>query len=158
MGTPPTVLLFVYGTLRTPVGGPAADTRNYEFVADHVVSSTLAVLHDAELLSFIHYPGTRRGEGSVIGELLELTDEGLEITDEIESHPDFFERQLASVETNEAICEAWVYWAPDQLLEAGQRIASGDWFDRDRSIDDGRTLDQALVKDKEANRAGLNDV
>ena len=69
------ILLFVYGTLRTPASGPQEDTQNYAQIKEHVVSSTPAVLAGADLLSFIHYPGIRPGVGSVIGEILEVSEE-----------------------------------------------------------------------------------
>lgn len=144
------VKLFVYGTLRTPVGGAPGDTRNYPRVADEVLSAEPAEMTGARLLSFIQYPGIEPADGTVIGELFELTPVGLEICDGIESHPDFFTRAEATVTTAAGAEEtAWVYWSPKALRESGVLIESGDWFDRDRSRSDGRTLEQALVEDRE---------
>ena len=146
------VKLFVYGTLRTPIGGVPADTRNYPRVANEVLASQPAQLRDARLLSFIQYPGIEPGEGTVSGELFELTPEGLEICDEIESHPEFFTRTEVTVWTSDGTGHtAWVYWAPTALRESGEPIESGDWFDRDRSRSDGRTLEQALAEDRQRN-------
>lgn len=143
------VNLFVYGTLRTPDGGEPDDTRNFEFVADEIMSAQPATLRGAHILSFIHYPGIVPGEGTVLGELFELTAAGLEICDGIESHPDFFRRTETTVLiTGGDEVRAWVYWAPGPMIESGTRIASGDWFDRDRSASDGRTIDQALAEDR----------
>lgn len=149
MDSPQSIRLFVYGTLRSPIGGPAEDTGNYERVAPHVFSSSPARLADFKMLNFIHYPGVRPGVGLVIGEVFEISDEGLEICDEIEAHPSFFERQLVTVDLADGErVEAWVYRAPDDIVDAGP-IPSGDWFDRDRSLSDGRqTLEQALAEDK----------
>lgn len=145
--------LFVYGTLRSHDGiaadhTVAADTRNYEFVADEVLSARPATLIGADLLSFIHYPGITPGEGTVVGELFEITAEGLAICDGIEAHPSFFERTEVSVSTDDGIERAWAYWAPDALLSSGEPISSGDWFDRDRSRSDGRTPVEALNQDR----------
>lgn len=140
--------LFVYGTLRSPAGTGAADTRNYEFVANEVISTRPATLTGADLLSFIHYPGIKPGQGTVVGELFELTPDGLDICDGIESHPDFFWRTQVLVSTDDGDVEAWTYWAPKPMLSTGQPIPSGDWFDRDRSRSDGRTLDEALAQDR----------
>ena len=142
--------LFVYGTLRTPCNTDAADTRNYEFIADEVISAQPATFEGADLLSFIHYPGIKPGAGTVVGELFELTDAGLEICDGIESHPGFFWRTVASVSTgNDEKTRAWIYWAPTTMLADGELIPSGDWFDRDRGRSDGRTLAEALAEDRQ---------
>ncbi len=114
-----------------------------------MLSSRPGLLHDAELFSFVHYPGIFPGVGTVIGEVFELTQEGLEICDGIESHPGFYQRRRTSVEVDGELTEVWVYWAPQNMSEAGRRIDSGDWFNRDRSLHDGRTLDQALAEDRE---------
>lgn len=144
------IKLFVYGTLRTPNGFDTADTRNYPRVVREVLSSQPAQLRDARLLSFIQYPGIEPGNGTVSGELFELTPAGLEICDEIESHPDFFTRSEVTVSTTAGDQEtAWVYWSPVALRESGVLIESGDWFDRDRSRSDGRTLEQALAEDRQ---------
>ena len=142
--------LFVYGTLRTPCDTDAEDTRNYELVADEVISAQPATFDGADLLSFIHYPGIKPGEGTVVGELFDLTDAGLEICDGIEAHPDFFWRTVApvSTETGEKI-RAWIYWAPATMHVDGELIPSGDWFDRDRSRSDGRTPVEALAEDRQ---------
>ena len=143
------VSLFVYGTLRTPMGGAEEDTRNHARIQNHITSSTPAVLEEADLLSFIHYPGIWPGAGSVVGEILEIDEEGLEICDEIEAHPDWYSRKRVVVEADDGgIREVWTYWAPEAMVESGRRIESGDWFSRDRSLHDGRTLEQALAEDK----------
>lgn len=142
------VKLFVYGTLRTPTGGVPADSGNHQAVIDEVVSSQNATLDGAQLISFIHYPGITPGSGTVVGELFELTSVGLEICDGIESHPDFYHRTEVVVSTAEGVEEtAWTYWAPASMIESGSVIPSGDWFDRDRSDHDGRTLEEALAED-----------
>lgn len=143
------VQLFVYGTLRSPVGGPEDDTRNYLRIERQVLSVQPAMLRNADLLSFIHYPGVWPGSGVVVGELFELTDEGLTICDQIEGHPDWYERRMDSVELADGRrTPAWVYWMPEEMVGSGELIASGDWFDRDRSRSDGRTFAQALAEDR----------
>lgn len=142
------ILLFVYGTLRPPASGPAEDTANFTHVEHHVTSSQPATLAGFDMVNFITYPGVRPGEGVILGELLEIDDEGLSICDEIEAHPSFFERHIETVDLGDGqTAEAWVYWAPADLAAAGV-IPTGDWFDRDRSLSDGRTLEQALAEDK----------
>ncbi len=144
------VKLFVYGTLRTPTSGEPADTGNHQSITEELLSHEPAVLEGAQLISFVHYPGIIPGEGTVIGELFELTDAGLEICDLIESHPNFYRRTKVEVRTMAGHDEtAFVYWAPDNLVDSGIPVPSGDWFDRDRSDHDGRTLDAALAEDIE---------
>lgn len=148
------IRLFVYGTLRSPIGGPVEDTEKHGEVEHHVFSSKPASLSGFTMLNFGQYPGVRPGDGVVIGELFDVSEEGLVICDVIEAHPSFFERHLARVDLaaldgdghNEQV-EAWVYWAPTDLDDFGV-IPSGDWFDRDRTPSDGRTLEQALEEDK----------
>ena len=144
------ISLFVYGTLRTPAGGPKDDTGNYPQIEPHVSSSIPAVLRGAKMCSLIHYPGIRPGTGSVIGEILEMSEEGLRIADEIEGHPDWYVRERVTVETADgAERDVWTYWAPEDLFESGLPIESGNWFSRDRSADDGRTQEQAIAEDRE---------
>ncbi|NNK91169.1 MAG: hypothetical protein HKO87_01950, partial [Acidimicrobiia bacterium] len=137
--------LFVYGTLRTPRGGPPVDTHFHERIADAIVTSRSATLPGAELFDFGAYPGVGRGEGVVMGDLLEVSDEGLATTDLIEGHPGFYERTLEPVDVEGVTVEAWVYWAPPAMVIGRPSIASGDWFERDRL--DTATVPLALPDD-----------
>ncbi len=125
--------LFVYGTLRTPVGGPPTDTTYHTQIAASVASSVSGRLDGAVLLDFGAYPGVARGDGTVIGEVFEIDDDGLARADEIEGHPDFYERHLETIMVGNDAVEAWVYWAPSALLANRPVIESGDWFDRPRT-------------------------
>lgn len=125
--------LFVYGTLRTPHGGPPDDTHYHPQIRDGIESAASATLADAELVDFGAYPGVGPGSGVVRGEVFTVSDETLAIADKIESHPDFYERRLESVILDDgSSVQAWVYWAPESLLRDpdNPRIDSGDWFDR----------------------------
>jgi hypothetical protein len=51
------VALFVYGTLRRPVSGPAGDTRNHPHISGLITSATSGRLEGAELHDFGSYPG-----------------------------------------------------------------------------------------------------
>lgn len=129
-----TVRLFVYGTLRTPQGGPASDTHYHPQIRAGIEASANATLANAELVDFGAYPGVGPGAGTVIGEVFTVSEETLAIADKIESHPDFYERRVESIDLNDGTTvDAWVYWAPDSLLEDADnpRIKSGDWFDRE---------------------------
>lgn len=143
------VKLFVYGTLRTPPGPVPADTQNYDAISNEVLSAEPATLARAQMLSYIHYPGIAPGGGIVVGDLFELTNAGLEICDGIEAHPEFYRRSEVEVSTaNGDLVVAWTYWAPDAMITTGVPIPSGDWFERDRSDNDGRTFGEALAADK----------
>ena len=124
--------LFVYGTLRLPRGGPPVDTHFHERIADTIIDSRSATLGGATLYDFGAYPGIGRGDGSVRGDLFEVSDEGLAAADLLEGHPGFYERTLENVEADGTTVEAWVYWAPAAMVAGRPSISSGDWFERER--------------------------
>ena len=125
--------LFVYGTLRPPVGGPAADTHYYPRIVDGVIDARPATLSNAELIDCGAYPALGPGDGEVRGDVLEVSEETLATADEIEGHPEFYTRRRTSVTLDDgSAVEAWVYWAPESLVGNADRrlIPTGDWFDR----------------------------
>lgn len=127
--------LFVYGTLRTPVGGPAGDTHYHGSISDGITDAQPGSLTGAELVDFGAFPGVGPSTGSVRGEVFTISEETLVAADRIEGHPDFYERRLESIDLDDgSTAQAWVYWAPDSLLNDpnNPRIESGDWFDRER--------------------------
>lgn len=143
-------VLFVYGTLRRPAGGPDADTHYHHRIADTIEVAQKATLFGAAIYDFGSYPGVGPAESSasVRGEVFEVTDEGLAIADEIEGHPTFYERREATVVLDNGMGgAAWVYWAPDVLLPKGTIIDSGDWFDRpDR--ESTSSIEQQLAEER----------
>lgn len=143
------VALFVYGTLRCPVGGPSADTHFHSRIADGITSASPAVLANAELYDLGSYPGIGRGETHVIGELFEVSSSTLRVADEIEGHPDFYVREIETVVTADGSrCDAWVYWTPLGLLVDSLVILSGDWFDRQRDRVARPSMSEQLAHDK----------
>ena len=143
-------VLFVYGTLRRPAGGPDADTHYHHRIADTIEMAEKATLFGAAIYDFGSYPGVGPAESSasVRGEVFEVTDEGLEIADEIEGHPDFYERREATVVLDNGTGgAAWVYFAPDALIPDGTIIESGDWFDRPAS-DSGVGIEEQLAVER----------
>lgn len=148
------VALFVYGTLRTPDGGPAADTHFHSRISPWIRHLAPATLPGAQIFDLGSYPGVRRGSGEVVGELFEVDEAALSIADEIEGHPDFYVRQLEVVRLSDGPDrQAWVYWMPDELIGQGDVIESGDWFDRPRgdlsgTIEDQLLADTALVEER----------
>lgn len=127
--------LFVYGTLRSPVGGPPGDTHYHGRIAAGISARAAGSLERASLTDCGAFPAIGPGDGRVRGEVFTVTDAALLDADVIEGHPDFYERRVETIDLDDgSTTQAWVYWAPESLLEApGHRpIPSGDWFDRDR--------------------------
>jgi gamma-glutamylcyclotransferase (GGCT)/AIG2-like uncharacterized protein YtfP len=141
------VALFVYGTLRLPAGGPAGDTRNHPHISGLITSAISGRLEGAELHDFGSYPGVYPGDGVVLGEILEMSERALVVTDRIERHPDFYTRRLERVcgGTHGDERDAWVYWAPAELYDTGSRVRSGDWLDRAGQADFA-SIDEQLVE------------
>lgn len=129
--------LFVYGTLRSPIGGPPGDTHYHAHIAEGISQRRAGWLAHASLIDCGAFPAVGPGEGRIRGEVFTVTSDALADADVIEGHPDFYERRVETIELDDgSTTEAWVYWAPDSLLAApGHRaIPSGDWFDRDRIV------------------------
>lgn len=126
--------LFVYGTLRMPVGGPAEDTHFNDRIAALINHATPARLDGAILYNLGPYPAVVEGAGAVIGDLLSVDPAAVPITDEIEGHPGYYERRPANVVTDAGeMVQAWVYFAPAQLVAGHVAVEHGDWFNRDRT-------------------------
>lgn len=129
--------IFVYGTLRPPQANTtAADTHFYPQIQGHIKSQRSASLADAILHDFGDYPGIRPKADDdseltpIQGDLLTLNPEALQITDEIEGHPELFTREVATVETSDGPTQAWVYWANPTHAEGRPIIPNGNWFNR----------------------------
>ncbi len=140
--------LFVYGTLRRPVGGPPADTHFHERIVEGVLASTPATLSNCELYDLGSYPGLGRGSGIAIGECFDVSPSTLQIADQIEGHPDFYVRDVQTVVLADGgTRNAWVYWAPDSLLVGARTIESGDWFNRPRGLVESTRIEHQLAHD-----------
>jgi gamma-glutamylcyclotransferase (GGCT)/AIG2-like uncharacterized protein YtfP len=123
--------VFVYGTLRPPRAGTAADdARFYHAIAPYVQRSVAARLEGAELYDLGGFPGARPGDGLVRGDLLVVEDRGLDVMDRIEGHPRFFRRERVMVSTHGGAVPAWIYWASEEMVADRVRIPGGDWFRR----------------------------
>lgn len=151
--------LFVYGTLRSPSGGPHSDTFYHDRISARIESTWPAVLEGATLFDLGSYPGLGRGRGAVVGEVFEVDESVLEVTDVIEGHPDFYVRTIEQVTIEDGgQRDAWVYWAPVDLLVDAPVLASGDWFDRSgapgRSIDEQLSVDRQRLQQAEINKRG----
>ncbi|NUM46989.1 MAG: gamma-glutamylcyclotransferase [Anaerolineales bacterium] len=123
--------LFVYGTLRPPQSDTHPDdSRYYIRVSPYIQNITPARLSNAVLYDLGTYPGARPGPGLVNGELLTVAPAALDILDQHEGHPHFFYRERVHVETAQGIVEAWIYYAPESLINGHCPIPNGDWLRR----------------------------
>ncbi|MFQ5408723.1 MAG: gamma-glutamylcyclotransferase [Anaerolineales bacterium] len=128
-----TETVFVYGTLRAARNGiPKWDTRFRPRIEPFILASEPGRLQDAILFDMGLYPAARPGKGEIVGELLTVTPRGLAEMDEIESHPFHYVRTRVTVEMGAGPVLAWVYWAPEDLVNGARLIESGDWFARER--------------------------
>jgi gamma-glutamylcyclotransferase (GGCT)/AIG2-like uncharacterized protein YtfP len=127
--------VFVYGTLRPPKhNSQPEDSRYYSTVANCIDEAVPARLFGADIFDLGTFPGVVQGNGVVNGDLLTVTAPVLAIMDRIEGHPKFFKREKASVQTEKGSVQAWVYWAPPNLIVGRSVISGGDWLTRDVNI------------------------
>ncbi len=146
--------VFVYGTLRPPLADtPADDSRYYPDVASYVRSAAPAQLLQGALYDLGAYPAARPGADIVQGDLLTVEPEALTIMDRIEGHPTFFRRARVVVQSEARSVEAWIYWAPEDLVFGRRLIAGGDWLRRNSSqaaalSELGNFLDQDVEVDE----------
>ena len=79
------------------------------------------------------FPGMKRGDDQVIGELIinnqDYQQEVLDRLDTLEGHPDFYHREKVEVEELETgqKHKAWIYIYNSDTLDKSQLINSGDW-------------------------------
>jgi gamma-glutamylcyclotransferase (GGCT)/AIG2-like uncharacterized protein YtfP len=125
------VRVFVYGTLRPPRAGlPADQCRFFPQVEPYLVAQTPATLATGTLYDLGTFPAARPGQTLINGDLLTLDSAALLIMDRLEGHPVFFYRDQVTVQTTSGETEAWIYWAPENLIADAAPLPSGDWFDR----------------------------
>lgn len=145
--------VFVYGTLRPPQADTPPEDSRYYFQVEKLIQSTEpAQLKSAQMFDLGSYPGTIRGGGVVVGDLLTVSAVALPMLDRIEGHPAFFKRERTKVHTGQGISQAWIYWAPRGLTLGRCPIPGGDWFARNRAASDdcadnaiaGKSIDPTL--------------
>lgn len=138
--------IFVYGTLRRPVGGSPGDTKFHSRISHSIITAQAATLDGAILYDLGTFPGVLRGAGVVVGEVFEIDDHALSEADVIEGHPSFYERNLETVTmSNGSVLDAWVYWAPAALIGDRPAVDGGDWFKRNRAEIDSAAADELAV-------------
>ncbi len=124
--------VFVYGTLRPPLAGTAPeDSRFFPRIEPFIQRQAPAQLLNARLFDLGTYPAACPGQGTITGDLLTVEPEALEMMDRLEGHPVFYRRDRVSVQTKDGPVEAWIYWAPPELAQAGLPILNGDWLTRE---------------------------
>jgi len=127
----PSEHLFVYGTLRpSQSDSNPDDSRYYARVAPYIHHITPARLPGSVLYDLGTYPGARPGESVIIGEILTLAPAALDMLDQIEGHPHFFYRERVTAETPYGNVKAWIYYAPESLINGHCPIPNGDWLRR----------------------------
>ncbi len=119
----PTVLVAVYGTLRT-------GEKNQHFVKNAVSVRNCTIkgtLYDTGW----GFPAlVLKGTAPVAGELVEITLETWRRVDRLEGYPSFYDRLLTKVKLEDgSMVEAWVYVMNTPPRQATV-IASGDWKKR----------------------------
>lgn len=122
-----TVLVFVYGTLRTDLrkihdlwkGLPTG-----KFISNGTIVGQLYKLSEA-------VPGVKlSGTGKVVGEVVQVTPDELVRFDRLEGHPNNYRREEVPVTLSDGTTlTAWVYGFPFKYGgdEAKNLIKSGDW-------------------------------
>jgi gamma-glutamylaminecyclotransferase len=85
---------------------------------------TLNTAPEYKLVDLGSFPGMRRGNISVVGELYEVPDDALSIFDMIEGHPSFFRRQEIKLEDG-SVAIAYMF-----QHDSDNEIKSGDWKNR----------------------------
>lgn len=91
--------VFVYGTL-------LAGKTNHSYLVDAVFIGPDRLL-GADLYDLGSYPMIIPGQGIVCGEVYGITAHILGQLDELEDHPDLYQRKLTPLESGRM---AWVYW------------------------------------------------
>lgn len=116
----PLTRVFVYGTLR-------AGESNHHLLHGNTPVALARTEAAYELVSLGAYPAMLAGgTTAVVGEVYEVDPLTLASLDELEEHPDFYQRQTIRLESGE---EVMAYLLPrDQALERPS-IPSGDWLD-----------------------------
>jgi gamma-glutamylaminecyclotransferase len=111
-------LVFVYGTLRKG------------YVNHHLLQGARALgaarTQEDYALYLGDFPYLVRGQpvGAVKGELYAVSPAGMRLLDQLEEHPDWYERRLAPViDAQGSTRQAWVYFFPQAQ---GRLLASGD--------------------------------
>jgi gamma-glutamylaminecyclotransferase len=112
--------LFVYGTLRR-------GEENHHLLDAHVLLRTSRTEARFTLVSLGDFPAMiDGGETAVVGEVYEVDAITLAALDELEGHPDYYQRRPIRMDDGE---EVLAYLLLPSLLRGQPPIPSGDWLD-----------------------------
>ena len=121
--------VFVYGTLRKGFG-------NHELLGSSTLLGKAITESKYTMLHLGGFPGVvKGGDTSITGEIYECDDQCVKRLDFLESHPEFYTRQMILVlpvnsgDDQEASWEeVQTYLLPEKWLDSKQKvIVSGDW-------------------------------
>ena len=116
-------LLFVYGTLRT-------DQCNHHYLEK---STCIGLAETAEQyvmyssgIPFVSksYPGSQGSRSTIKGELFIVSSRTLSVIDHLEGHPDFYCREVITVNCDGVFYRAWIYFCN---YSEGTIVSDGDW-------------------------------
>ncbi|WP_081841597.1 gamma-glutamylcyclotransferase family protein [Alicyclobacillus macrosporangiidus] len=112
-------VVFVYGTLRKGQG-------NRRVMEPHLVRELGAGCIPGEMYDLGAYPAVSlNGDGVVVGEWVEVTDDGLAALDRLEGYPRFYDGTMVR-DLNGAV-EGWFYHMTGRIPAGAPRVDSGDW-------------------------------
>ncbi len=115
--------IFVYGTLRS------GECRGH-VVEGCINHGEFKTEPRYTLLDFGPFPGIKDGgDTAIVGEVVEVDDETLDILDNIEGHPNFYRRAYVHLEGMDGVM---TYFAPASQINWGKPIESGDWLAREK--------------------------
>ena len=135
--------LVVYGTLRLQEENNNLLTRHGAFIETcQTVNAYIMITQQYTYFPFLIQPSLWPEEGHhstrIMGDLYDVTEEGIWQCDQMVGHPDWYCRTRILVQTSEGEQEVWAYLLTKDALvveRVGAKvIPSGDWTQRE---DDG---------------------
>ena len=111
--------LFVYGTLM------AGESNHWWLKGAEFLGSD--ELEDAQLFNLGAYPMLLHGDGMVVGELYQISLQTVQLLDQLEGHPDYFQRNWVTLKSGRA---ALVYQGRTALVQEYSLISNGLWRER----------------------------
>lgn len=118
---PGTARVFVYGTL-------LAGEANHSLLANALLVGAARTRATYSLYDFGPYPAlVRSGASEVVGELYQVEAATLAVLDELEEHPEVYERRRIALAGGQ---RAWTYVMEPHQVERARLIPSGSWRQR----------------------------
>jgi gamma-glutamylaminecyclotransferase len=112
--------VFVYGTLKNGFHNNVY-LEGYDFEDAHAMGFEMYGKNSS-------YPFVKQGSGIVAGEVYyNIYPETLRELDMLEGHPEFYHRELATIEVGDKVVEAWIY-LNERYCESAERVLEGMWI------------------------------